>query len=99
MSKNEFETLVSCSVSDTDYSLVEFVYTWHPSISEVKGKSQVAQLYLATGMTVFGDMYDRAKMAQIAENEICAARRTLDEKLAVMEDLRNLVRFCAGGSL
>lgn len=45
MTKQEFEKRIGAEISQKDYSIVEHVYTWHPSISEVEGKEQIAKLY------------------------------------------------------
>lgn len=39
MTKQEFEKKIGAEISQKDYSIVEHVYTWHPSISEVEGKA------------------------------------------------------------
>ena len=41
MTKQEFEKRIGAEISQKDYSIVEHVYTWHPSISEVEGKKQI----------------------------------------------------------
>lgn len=38
MTKQEFEKRIGAEISQKDYSIVEHVYTWHPSISEVGGQ-------------------------------------------------------------
>lgn len=37
MTKQEFQKRIGAEISQKDYSIVEHVYTWHPSISEVEG--------------------------------------------------------------
>lgn len=44
-------------ISDEDYSVIEFVYTWHPSISETEGKREIAELYCKFGMRIIQDMF------------------------------------------
>lgn len=44
MTKQEFQKRIGAEISQKDYSIVEHVYTWHPSISEVEGKEQIAEL-------------------------------------------------------
>ena len=41
MTKQEFQKRIGAEISQKDYSNVEHVYTWHPSISEVEGKTQI----------------------------------------------------------
>lgn len=57
-----------------EYKLIEYVYTWYPTISETKGKEQVAQLYATYGMTIFKDMEKRAMETEEAEAELMRAR-------------------------
>lgn len=42
MTKQEFQKRIGAEISQKDYSIVEHVYTWHPSISEVEGKEQMS---------------------------------------------------------
>ena len=37
MTKQEYQKRIGAEISQKDYSIVEHVYTWHPSISEVEG--------------------------------------------------------------
>lgn len=39
MMKEEFEKFVGETVSNEDYNVIETVYIWHPSISEVSGNT------------------------------------------------------------
>lgn len=52
MTKQEFQKRIGAEISQKDYSIVEHVYTWHPSISEVEGKEQIAELYKSFGMPI-----------------------------------------------
>ena len=61
MMKVEFEELVGYPVSNDDYKVIEYVYTWHPSIDEVHGKQQIATLYKVLGMPLIHSMVDEAK--------------------------------------
>lgn len=45
MTKQEFQKRIGAEISQKDYSIVEHVYTWHPSISEVEGKEQMGWTY------------------------------------------------------
>lgn len=66
------------SVSDDDFKVIEFVYTYHPAISEVRGKEQIALLYTTFGMTVINDMKPRALKARELECKIAKARADYD---------------------
>ena len=50
MMKEEFEKFVGETVSNEDYNVIETVYIWHPSISEVSGKDQISSIYRQFGM-------------------------------------------------
>lgn len=61
MTKQEFEKRIGAEISQKDYSIVEHVYTWHPSISEAEGKEQIAELYKSFGMPIIKNMMEAAK--------------------------------------
>ena len=61
MQKREFEEMIEQPVSDAEYKVIETVYQWHPSVKEVSGKEEVAELYKSFGMAIFHDMLPRAK--------------------------------------
>lgn len=63
MTKQEFQKRIGAEISQKDYSIVEHVYTWHPSISEVEGKEQIAELYKSFGMPIIKNMMEAAKAA------------------------------------
>ena len=44
------------TISDSDYEIIETVYAFHPAISDVRGKEQIAWLYTTLGMAVINDM-------------------------------------------
>ena len=77
MNKNEF--LHACefitgtknlTITDSDYEIIEVVYAFHPSISEVRGKEQIAWLYATLGMAVIHDLLPRVIKARELENKI-----------------------------
>lgn len=39
MNKQEFEERIKGSISDQNYKIIETVYNYHPSISEVNGRA------------------------------------------------------------
>ena len=94
MMKHEFETKLSelepiqRTVSDDDYKLIEYVYTFHPSISETDGKRQVALLYHEFGLRVFKDMEATATANQVLESAIRKTRAELQKLLDEADDLR-----------
>lgn len=87
MMKEEFEKLVGHSVTEKDYELIQFVYTWHPSISETEGKKQIAELYKTGGILVIDAMKEAAQHSMRLDNEL----RELERKTnAVKERIANV---------
>ena len=82
MMKNEFEELLGETVSTADYDIVEFVYTWHPSISETDGKQQIVNLYKNGGMLVIKGMVEAATYAKELDDE----RRELEAKMNTIKE-------------
>ena len=74
MMKHEFEKLIGKDISNEDYKIVEYVYTWHPCISETNGKQQIADLYKIGEMSIIKSMVEVAKKAQIIERKISKLR-------------------------
>ena len=75
-------------VSDTDYALVERVYTFHPAISETEGKRQIAELYVNFGMVLSMDMLPRAEVMAKKESELREARAALSRIQEEIEEIR-----------
>lgn len=70
MTKAEFTDLLSdtdTAPNDKEYRIIEFVYTWHPSISGSghEGQRQIAGLYSEFGMRIIADMFPTAQEAKI----------------------------------
>jgi hypothetical protein len=61
MTHEEFEAKLGSKVSDADYAIIERVYTFHPVISNTKGKQQIVDLYKIGGMRVIKDMIPTAE--------------------------------------
>ena len=99
MNRAEFESRVekrkgfTMSVTEADWKIIEKVYTFHPSISETKGKEQIADLYTEYGMGIIRDMLPRAEVMQKLEDEQRKARAELDRITALIEETR------AGGEI
>lgn len=96
MNKNEF--LHACefmtgtkhlTITDSDYEIIETVYAFHPAISEVRGKEQIAWLYTTLGMTVINDMFPRAIKARELENKISQAKATYNAAMAEYNELKS----------
>lgn len=79
MNKQEFEKKIGAEVSDRNYSIIEQVYTWHPAIDNIKGKDQIADLYLGFGMTIINGMVEAASFMQDLDAEQRKAKAALEE--------------------
>lgn len=77
MMKHEFEEWLGGQVTEKEYKDIEFVYTFHPSISNTEGKTQIAQLYKIGGIRLIRDMIPTARKAQELDNKIMAANANL----------------------
>lgn len=67
------DTVNLSSITDSDYSMIELVYMYHPSIKSDNSKLQIAHLYLDYGMTVIYDMVPRSKLLESKEKELNSA--------------------------
>ncbi|WP_313152101.1 hypothetical protein [Lacrimispora sp.] len=88
MTKNEFEKLIGKTVSNEEYGTIEYVYTWHPAISETEGKTQIARLYTDYGMTVIEDMLERAGKMEKLEGEL----RVANTHVAIIQNRIKVLR-------
>lgn len=87
MQKREFEEMIEQPVSDAEYRVIETVYQWHPSVKEVSGKEEVAELYKSFGMAIFHDMLPRAEKNRELERQFLHARAEMERIKAEMEEL------------
>lgn len=74
--------------SDADYALIEYVYTYHPTISNVGGKKQIAVIFQEGGISVIKDMKRRAQGAEELERKIASTRLELDKLIEEYEKLK-----------
>ena len=88
MLKEEFERIAGVQVTPEEYKEIEFVYLWHPSISETEGKMQIATLWTIGGLRLIRDMRDTANVAFHLENEIGETRAKLARLINQMNVLR-----------
>lgn len=79
MNKQEFEERIGGSVRQSDYEVIEYVYTWHPAISCTEGKDQIASLYKLANMSIIKDMYRTAQIMESLDSERRAAENRLRE--------------------
>lgn len=96
MTKQEFESELSvydCNadiiISDTDYKVIEFVYNFYPTLSDVYGKQEIAGIYTFGGMAVINDMFARAKEAQKYEQAIASCKGELNRLLREYATLKD----------
>lgn len=89
MTKHEFEEWLGGQVTEKEYKDIKFVYTFHPSISNTEGKTQIAQLYKIGGMRLIKDMLPTARKAQELDNKIMKANSNLMELKRQFEMLAN----------
>ncbi len=67
--------------TEEEFEKIQFVYDYHPSISNTEGKDQIAMLYSTFGMRIICDMRETAKRAQGLESD----RRRLKAQIAEIE--------------
>ena len=87
MQKREFEEMIEQPVSDAEYKVIETVYQWHPSVKEVSGKEEVAELYKSFGMAIFHDMLPRAEKNRELESKLRHAQAEVERIKEEMEEL------------
>ena len=73
MTKQEFQKRIGAEISQKDYSIVEHVYTWHPSISEI------AELYKSFGMPIIKNMMEAANYAETLDRAMAQAQRQVTD--------------------
>lgn len=88
MTKQEFNERANREVTNHEYEEIEFVYTWHPSISNTGGKREIAYLFNTFGMRIIRDMMPTAKKARELDSEIIATRDRLEELQRSYEELK-----------
>lgn len=95
MTRQEFDDTAKergfeIQITNDDYSVIERVYNFHPSISSdsTEGKKQIVDLVGLYGMRIIRDMEPTARKAQQLDDEIRSYRYQLDMKMQELEDLR-----------
>ena len=79
MTKQEFKALTKRSFTDSAYADIETVYTFHPCVSEMEGKKQIASLYDTYGTRIIKDMLPTATKAREYEERISQKKHELEE--------------------
>lgn len=77
MLKSEFEEMVQeynevedYHISDVLYKTIEYVYMWHPAISDTAGKQQIVHLYCDFGFEFIKKMVPEAEEMDQMDAEI-----------------------------
>lgn len=91
MTKQEFKALTKRSFTDSAYTDIETVYTFHPCISETEGKKQIASLYDTYGTRIIKDMLPTATKAREYEERIAQKRHELEALKGELDELRSPV--------
>jgi len=84
----EFESRLGKDVTPAEFEKIEYVYTFHPSISETEGKDQIVALFKIGGMRIIEDMTPTADEADQLEERIRYHTTQLSEYKAKLEKLR-----------
>lgn len=79
MMKEEFRGMVHRPFTSDDYQIIEKVYMYHPSVSDLDGKKEVACLFDMFGITVFYDMLPRALKCRDIQGRISSLTRKIQE--------------------
>lgn len=87
MTKQEFEKLLGEEVSYANFSVIETVYNFHPSISERHGKTEIVHMYQLGGMAVMEDMYVRAKRLQSTDEVILRLQQRITEVKSIKTEM------------
>ena len=88
MTREEFETLTEQSISPEDYKIVEFVYMYHPNVSNITGKKYIAEIYKVGGIELIKDMRHNASINFDYEKKVERIQRQIRELNQEIEQLR-----------
>ena len=86
MNKEEFCNLTGTKyegLDEKDWNIINKVYAFHPMISDLNGKDEIAALYLQGGM---GLMMDMAISASYIEDREAEVQRATVEKERIKKD-------------
>ncbi|MCM1120082.1 MAG: hypothetical protein NC543_12080 [bacterium] len=87
MVKEEFQDMIGQIISDQDYEIINTVYNFHPSVNEVSGKEEVAELYKSFGLAIFYDLLPRAERNCELERQLHRAQEKVEHIKQVMMEL------------
>lgn len=88
MTREEFNERVTQPVFPAEYKIIDFVYNFHPAISNTNGKNQIVMIYEYGGMRVIRDMLPTAQEAEKIASEIQRTQNRLDELKRSYEKLK-----------
>ena len=89
MTKAEFEELVDENITPENYETIEYVYTWHPSITDQNGKREIATIYKIGGMRLIRDM---VRSARDSERLDAIMRKLNDLRTAIKNEFEELTK-------
>lgn len=92
MLKEEFEKMIGEEVSPDDYKIIEYVYQFHPAISNTDGKKEIAALYQLPnqmGMGIIRSMVPVAKIQESLESELRSAQMKVNDIKRRMQQVKN----------
>lgn len=86
-------------VTETEFELINKVYTWHPTISNIHGKQQVAWLYAQLGITVFRELYDVAEQMELLDAERTRIEKLYNRQIKSIEIHENMIKQITDGEI
>lgn len=91
MNIQEFEKRVNEAITDSDWKIIDMVYTWHPAISDTNGKNEIASIWKIGGMPLIKGMVEVAELTMKLDEE--------ERKIkAQLEKIQNRKREVASGN-
>lgn len=69
MNIQEFEKRVNEAITDSDWEIIQKVYTWHPAISDTNGKDEIASIWKIGGMPLIKGMVEVADLTMKLDEE------------------------------
>lgn len=91
MTRAEFEERINDQVTDSEYKIIEMVYTWHPAISDTNGKDEIASIWKIGGMPLIKGMVEVAELTMKLDEE--------ERKIkAQLEKIQNRKKEVANGN-
>jgi pyridoxal/pyridoxine/pyridoxamine kinase len=86
MMQHEFEEKYGKIVTPKEWEMISFVYTWHPSISDVNGKKEIVSAFKTDGIDGIKRMIPAAKAVANQQAELETLSRETAKKLQDIND-------------